>query len=955
MDLIRPTFSATAASRHSSMTELYALPIDVLRPVLYYLPADDLTRLFCTFDRRMMKVMSFPGAIPRLHLEPCVSHVSPALEQYFVSHVRNVTQLSIVNWIGSTDMETLLSALNPVRLVLDFLQKTSQEFPLDLARLTPRLEALKLHTKAHHIAILLPPTLTSLRGFVNLAMPSLPHGLRSLAVDQISLELNEVFLRFPALEKLDVLHCISVALKESIVFPETLTHLKANSRCTQLVSRLPRSILRLDWDNMKEAPSTWPIGLRVLNLSDLRDARYLTGLSSLQTLEFLSVKGPLSINADTEISASSSHIYLATLPSSLKSIVADCQGFVMPYKATSITPKMAALTTLIAYRFRIDQLEMFRKQAPHCTVYLETYTIHTSSLIGIIFAESGMPPSEAFNVYAKAVTSLSPSRGACAKLRMRCACVQRLPDGSTRPFVRSAFIVGRHLWIDLTSMAEHDHTLHTCSHAESFEIHGLKPSNTFLVPPHLMTRLDLSTLIGAVDLDSLPTTLTSLSSRAAANVYKAKLQDRWSPACLTHLDTPYWQFQAAQLGNLRGLQVFNATIDDLADYNVIDFLTIAVTPKTRRNMRIGIICYVTGAVVPEDDIDGLKDVTWSSICASTLIFLKRALAAPMPSTSLEDTLSDGKGHALHDSIDNFDTIGRVVMSLDISRDARSTTSVCIPSSATRVHLADQCHLNLFPNWRHIQPKAYGMRPEIKILSVSKQSSLFGIDGPSRSQKLPLFPRGDLLTRMTLLDVSSRPLWVNQLPSSLRYLHLSCRSISDQDFNVTFPPQLEVLILGASTAPDRPVVSFSGFPSTLRKLAILLDYWIVSDPMPSHFVLPDLNTVLFGDMIGSVLLGVWSRLSKSPLERFEVGIASGITSTRLLDYGITTTSSIDLKELTDQDCDTPQPGPSRPKISISSPPPPAELPEPSTLFGMQAFVISASTSDTALSAEDQSCS
>ena len=926
------------------MTNLGALPIDGLRPIVHYLGIDDLTNLLCTFDRRIMKALSFPGVIPHLHLQQHHSRITHRLVQYTLSQVRNVTHLSLKNAGWTPQSLDRLLTLNPLRLDIDDrglynsakqLLESAAKDPTntelrsqssflspnglpDFARLTTRLESLTLSLADQIICdnILLPPTITSIGGDMKFSLSCLPSGLRSLSLNNTDDSLNEALVHFTRLEKLS-LTVPSYSLEEPIVFPETLPHVQfhRSAYCADLVSCFPQSITRLDWNSPGEPPRTWPIGLRVLNLLNFNSGSYTRGLSLLDTLECLSIRSSISVSADEQVS-DPTVLYLSLLPSSLKSISIVCYRFHPLSEASSITPRMSALTSLIAQFLPIGDLPLFQKHAPLCQLHLAVlYPLHESDL-SRNFNDRGARPSETFDDLVRPLTATSAPYEHTLELTMRCKCIQRLYDGSTRPFVRTAFI-HRMLWIDLGSMIEHDNVLHTCSKIESISLQSLEHFNDFTFSPRSLTRLDISLHASTVYLDALPPTLTSLSSRAAVDVSnsgRSTHQSGWPFTRLTHLDTPYWSFKAKQLGDLHALEVFNAKIVDLADYNVIDLLTNAVTPKTRRNMKICIEYYVTGAVVPDDDIDGLKDITWSSLRASTIETLERALAAPMPSTSLEGTLIGDSGHVAHDGIVD-DNIGRVVTSLNISN---VLSYVFIPSSATRVNIASQGNLNLYPNREHIQVQSNGLRPEIWGLHQSSMPSLFDSGDSSMLTEPPLFTRGDILTRMTLLNVLTRHLWMNQLPSSLRYLHVSCRSSSDQELNVTYPKQLEVLILDVSNTKKRPIISVSGFPPTLRKMAILLNNWRSEGPLPDEFVLPQLTTVLFGTVVGEDLLSVCPTLSKSPLERFEI-CRSDIPITTLQSYGITVVSSVDLKELTDEDCDTPQPGPSRPKLVFSPAP------------------------------------
>lgn len=902
------------------------LPVDGIRPILFYVDLDDLTKLFCTFDRRLMKVLSFPGTIPHLRMEPSAIRLPRAPLRYFMSHVRNVKHLSLVRAKWSPQSLSLLLTLNPthlefdeqlmhesaLRLLEDLAQDSSNPelrsqasflqpngLP-DFSRLTTRLETLTFqntldsHSPTYTNTSSLPPTVTVLRGNLCYDVSSLPTGLRSVSLGNESLRIDELFSRLTRLQELelvgnDTLHC-----GDSLVFPSTLTTVKFHGQWLPMkilpiqprqvsgkavnggrgsvtnmeishasdlfLARLPPSVTRID---LKSSPRTswrdcglsaWPIGLRTLNL-DLQSSTSLSGISSLQHLEKASFSVPWVVQSDCDVPTTNSlDLYLASFPESVKSLNIDCSRFSPLSKVAMITPRLSLLTSLVAHHIQLDELSLLRSHAPLCRVYFETMHNISGPEIAEKFERYGIPPSELLNATSMMLDAFSVANNDIFEMEMRCSCVQKVENETEFSFARKVIITSEYRWIDINSMTERDGSLHLCSQVHSITLRGLAPRRTGM-SPHSLKVMDLGTCTGSIQLSSLPASLTSLSSPNATVTAYTKASANWPFRQLRHLDTPNWSIMAHSLGDLRGLEVFNANIVNLADYNVIHLLTSAVTPQTRRNMKIGIAYYITGAVAPDDDVDGLKDVTWSSIKASTTVILNRLLAAPMPRGPTNSTSIDGNDLEIHDDLIKNDTVGRVVTNIAEVIRYRNGVPICIPSSATRANLDTGRELTLLPDWKHTNPLPNGLKPQLEPERLVREP------GPVLFEKHN-FPR---LVSLTLKNVAPREMdWANQLPASLRFLYVSHYGHSDAYDSL--PPNLEVLILESSCVGYFP---FGALPASIRRLALLVPGWSTEDNLPNDMELPNLTTVLFRSAPRETLESIWPVLVKAPLERAEI--------------------------------------------------------------------------------------
>lgn len=242
----------------ASIALLCQLPLDGIRPILSFLDLKSLTLLFATFDRRIQRLLSAPGAFAFLRILAPTS-IPKAPLRYFLMSVRQVAHLEFENDVGwSPATLPLLQAMNPRILdlgrnfmhpsALNLLRDASKSpqnenlarmahslMPSGLPRLavlTPRLEALSLDFYsilpywkvmgffAHHsttptFEIQLPPTLTSLTCQLlidpDIRLPHIPPGIppniKSLALNSGEVEMSYIFKQFPSLGSLQLSNC----------------------------------------------------------------------------------------------------------------------------------------------------------------------------------------------------------------------------------------------------------------------------------------------------------------------------------------------------------------------------------------------------------------------------------------------------------------------------------------------------------------------------------------------------------------------------------------------------------------------------------------------------------------------------------------------------------------------------------------------------------------------------
>lgn len=715
-----------------------------------------------------------------------------------------------------------------------------------------------------------------------------------------------------------------------------------------IFSQLPTTVTNMDVDLSSLYPEPrdygpWPPLLRALRLtycgSNLTTVLKLKELSHLETFY---LNTPRNLSAlDTSLSDSnvehmdsenessnweddgySEHfdrpIFLAAiLPSSLTKLYLRIRKFEPLSELSSITPMLSRLSSLEVDSFHLPDLDTFLQHAPNCRISwtrpIQLWSHGEGAFLINTFRHLLSPilDSDAFinaiitfcminQLHFEIAADAIPFYGA-RRLPATISAIIRQPstNGLLHNFANNFLQILKNSTVfpKLASIQVRQ--------AE-------KPSsNWFFGVPNFLTRLDLEYCPLPAKFFDLPATLTWLSSMTTEKIIEdsdvdfSRSRRPWPFDRLKHLDTPNWTIQAHHLGYLRDLEVFNICIADLADYNVIDLLTTAVTPNARRNMNIGITYYPTGSIIP-DDIEDFAEVDWASIGPKTDEILKRLLASPMPSLDAQSGSLDDNGSLIPESGVDSDTdlIGRVVKSIQIVE--RKYFPFCIPASATRFsingdrkdHGGEGWHL--FPNWRHATPHVNGLRSQIPNLSdLPDGDVVLAFNRPHSTTKLPVFPRKDLLTHLNLYGVLLASRWFHSLPTSLVHLDISCRGLLT-NLTPPFPPVLETLILedlwtpGRGGPRNRLNFSFSGLPSTLRSLVMKIPYWIGGADLHLSNSLPNLKVALFSHISWNESFLALEFLSLSPLDRFEAISMEGCDESSLEYNGrkLTLANSID---------------------------------------------------------------
>lgn len=320
------------------------------------------------------------------------------------------------------------------------------------------------------------------------------------------------------------------------------------------------------------------------------------------------------------------------------------------------------------------------------------------------------------------------------------------------------------------------------------------PMRIFHLPPCL-TDLDFSApCVFSISQHAHLTRLTS--SSVADNAFVGELPN------LTHLDTPHWTFEAVTMltWNFKNMDKLNCTLRNIADYNVIDFLTKAVSPKTRSNMSVALGYYVSGILLPDFGEKALRDVTWSAICDETETILKARLSSPMVSAS-------GSG-STRNTTEPVDTIGSVLRSIE--RDSfRSGDAISIPRSAVTVVLNYGARFRL-ADASNYNSKGLSMRPQsIPVQPIYAQN-----------------PEMSFGTKIVLLDLVDVLLpeknWINKLPPSLLHLNLKIDSLLGSIAIKSLPQNLETFILDTELRRSSFIIGFdlSALPASLKHFAFI---------------------------------------------------------------------------------------------------------------------------------------
>lgn len=833
----------------------------------------------------------------------------------------------------------------------------------DFSRLTTRLESLVLDIPlgpSHYTSgkrefneIRLPSTLTDLNiDNSNMFIPFaiLPSNLRSLTLNTVHIKLQEVFNHFTSLEVLVIRSVEAWQLGDSatgaMTFPATLhtiigytvmlpsafiSHpsLLSSSIATisisardapkkpipeNFLSMLPNTVTSLTVDLMHQEPkgaflSPLPPHLLLLRLTIQKlspeTMRDMYGLRQLQQLE-LETSTCISLCPRDSVppSGHESLLLLNRLPSSLKKIYIIARAIQESLEDDTALEIPIALQSLHLPWIPLNRLERLHSLAPQCHWRLQVQKSITGAPEGQFlcskFASLLYPTFDVvgfINTINHYYTSLNARfqlfYGKPFQLTpLETKHVVFFPDRATP--AETSVLGPKSFFFDGL-------LLKICPLMESFEMNEDFAATHYSClwrPPPTLTRLDLHESNFRLDTLALPASLTWLSSRARSDARKSTRLP-WPFTHMKHLDTPFWDFNGDSIGNLQDLEVFRAQVD-LADYNVIEFLKLA--RKARSNMDVAITYYVTGALITDQETDEVGDVDWLKISAMTESVLRRQLAMPMPlGSESEKTELD-----LQESGDT-DLVGRGVRSLREASNAFLPADICLPSWSRSVRIDLPHGFNLVSNHlARLSPQPNGLRPQGNKKIQTATSSAHSPLADFLPAETSIWPRGDILVSLTLLNVIIETHWIDSLPKSLRFLYLSSQDLDAARFSC-FPPKLETLIVDdlqpQSETENRGsevlFPSLSILPATLRHLAFLswnlsisdssslnqsdsipdIESLFTSDTKDSetNFLpalsasprFPHLKTVLFRYALLSVLREIRSVQVGSPIERFEV--------------------------------------------------------------------------------------
>ena len=579
----------------------------------------------------------------------------------------------------------------------------------------------------------------------------------------------------------------------------------------------------------------------------------------------------VAIHVDTQASL----LPLNALPPSLKKLRLHRAG---PLTLAGINALLSTLTSLSLPRMPLHLLAAFRMRLPDCKLRILKPILLLTSEDGLFlrqqFSEHFAPVLDP-NAFAEALNRY------CGIHKLKLSVKVEVPsdlDMSGRDGIKpnletkTFFYRMRTLASGPVAFKPHELILskflkQLCPEATTFDANLDFQDNIFhsLRLPITMTRLDLHNSLAFFLPSNLPKTLTWISARSTCSMiaHGDMLHTVPWPCRLKVLDTPKWTWPGHSIGYLRDLEVFKAKFEQVADYNVVELLTNAVSRKTRLNMKIGIVYDVSGSLVPDDEVDGVKDIDWKKMCSITEKVLKRLMASPMPACKPDDIGYNADAEEIPD-----DTIGRVLSSLKPAHTYQIHTPICIPYSATSANLSVKREWILVSN--------LSRSPEDKNNHLKKQyPSRDALNFDEGDQRINLFNHPSMsvescpLVRLTLGNCEISEHLFKALPASLRFLRL-CHTLSSEFkmSDVPLPPQLQIFILETTTPA---CVFFAALPPSLRHLALLA---CPLNDSKNRFLgsgipkLPNLKTILFGHVHEDVLHHLNDMVSRSPLARFE---------------------------------------------------------------------------------------
>ena len=392
--------------------------------------------------------------------------------------------------------------------------------------------------------------------------------------------------------------------------------------------------------------------------------------------------------------------------------------------------------------------------------------------------------------------------------------------------------------------------------------------------PRSLTKLELhDTPISSMgDLASL----TYLSSRAHFVFEHERSSTPLMPR-ITYLDVPHWTFGGNLLTNwkLHDMERLTMNVEDLADYNVVDFLTKSVNAKTRSNMRV-YISYIPTGLLPALSVQSLKDVSVTSMEEATSQSLLELLARPMPPDghapaskfgfSTANTFGVPFSTLASSSLPTaeLESIGKPVAALAMKpMTSPESLLFTIPKTATKVKL-DYEDPRSFALISATSSRLEGPLLYNQYLSGDCPQDYSVFDSSYFSRTLVHLE----LVRVGVSGVGVASFWPF-LPPSLLYLRLVVQRFKSIPASAALlPRKLTTLILeqsGKTRFSDVIPFSFSKLSPSIERIGInaselhLSDLDLATPPKLDH--LTKLKTVFLGGATASTLVPLCEALPK----------------------------------------------------------------------------------------------
>lgn len=676
--------------------QLRDLPLDLIRPIMFYLDLESLVWLYATFDHRIQKLLRSPQAITVLTLKGL--HKLPAGPVYYaIGSLRDVPRVELQNCLEwSLARLALLKSLNPFELSMgSFLfspealyedslsHSESITKPLGfphLPRLTPRLHTLEilgnLELREGFKMIEFPTSLTSLSlpqvQILTTDIDVLPHGLRLLSMQGEALEfLLPIFNHLTSLESLclryydygyindvpDVSHTrapstlTKLEIKSRSVFPSfaltghllehcsQLRHLKVvgqrfpSRHPTEII--LPSSIQSLDLRIEDNSPRrlTLPPSLTELRLgSSFVDQRLID-----EALPQLS--GSLT---KLTLEDASNGVTFESLPSDIKSLNLELHRDLSDAEIDSLPPN---LTELYLSNFYLENLDKLRRRAPECHLHftkaLQEPSPHSTEQFLIEKFAALIPPVMDVVALHAALDDYATSNR--LHFELHSDLVLHYSENSTvlkfRPS-ESCTLVGKSVvWKNLGKFLDNDVTL--LSTIRTLDLAGISSGSPLNLFHTSITCMD----VGNCTFESyyLPPTLTHLTSTAKVGLSST---ERTKVALnFRVLDTPKWTFSASYLLKCTFKDCINLKchISKMEDYDVVPFLTHNVSLVARLNMSLSISALINNDPAASYAMQVCDAEDYKVLKRETISNLSRGLNASTPKGIPEILVSDGTG------------------------------------------------------------------------------------------------------------------------------------------------------------------------------------------------------------------------------------------------------------------------------------------------------------------------